>query len=487
MYGNNAWNDRESPSTALTPATAANLQPAWDYRYPISGGGNETYPIEVGGVLYATDHKADVYALDATTGRLLWSYRPTVHLLDGIPLINRGVAVASGRVYVLTADDQLVALNAATGKVAFTITVAAESVGYFESMAPIVANGRVLVGSSGGDEGVRGFLAAYDAQSGSRLWKFYTVPERGTGWMPATGDHGGGAVWTTPAFDPLSGHVYFGTGNPSPDYFGATRPGPNPYTDSVVRLAVNTGALSWYGQEVTHDLWDYDVASPPLLFPLGNQLAVGEAGKNGYWYEWNAETGKPLTAPLAFVKEDHQPPTASGTKVWPGSDGGANYGPSAYDVHTHEAFIAGINGPETLYGKASTHAGYRLDLGTGQNPAPTGAWSGTITAVDVRSGTIVWQRHLPTPAIGGVTATAGGVVLYGAEDGTLVALSASTGQTVWTAKTGAPIGSAPIVYTVHGATYVAVATGGASSLASLYPWSGANHVVVYRLSNQQEP
>lgn len=428
-----------------------------------------------------TTSQARVVALDAWSGRVLWQYGPTLHLAQGIPEANRGVAVGPKFVYVLTADDQLIALRPGNGTPVFDVKVADVNIGYFETMAPLYANGRLIVGASGGDEGVRGFVAAYGANTGRFLWRFYTIPARGSGWVPATGDHGGGAVWTTPAYSPLTGIAYIGTGNPSPDYYGVVRPGPNLYTDSVIALDIASGKLRWYRQEVPHDLWDYDAASPPVLFPGRGGLAVGEAGKDGFWYEWNAATGRALTRPVAFVKEAHSPPTASGVMEWPGADGGANYGPTAYDPATKNVYIAGINGPEVLYAGPTQHSSYQTDFGTHQGPAPRSDWKGTITAVNTLSGRIVWQIRTPSPAIGAVTYDGNGTVSFGLADGGLYMLSAATGHMIWHTRLGAPIGTAPTVYRRSGQTYLAVTTGGSASLASLFPWSGPDRIIVFRV------
>ncbi len=296
-------------------------------------------------------------ALDAATGAPLWTYNAG---LGNAPWwsvgINRGVALGDGRVYLLTADDRLVALNATTSALDFSTQLTSPALGYSETSAPLVAGSVVVVGSAGGDQGVRGFVAGYSATTGVRLWKLFTVPAPGSEWNPATGSHGGGAVWTTPVWNPATGTLYAGTGNPSPNYFGGNRPGPDPYTDSVIAVHVSSGHLLWAAQEVPHDLWDYDVASPPVLFSRLGRLAVGEAGKDGLWYEWNATTGAPLTPPIAFVRIDHSPPTPSGVEEWPGSEGGANYGHSAYDPVTRDTYIAGINGPQILYSGVHSHA-----------------------------------------------------------------------------------------------------------------------------------
>lgn len=481
-FGNNPWQDRFAPLPAVSPANGARLRLAFRIPLPGAVGSNESFPLEVNGVLYATASGSQVYAVDAGTGQRLWTWPGPANAGAAPAHINRGVAVANQRVYVLTADDQLIALDRKTGRAVYAVSVADPAQGYFESMAPLVADGRVIVGSSGGDLGVRGFVAAFDATSGRRLWQFYTVPRRGQGWMAATGAHGGGAVWTTPTYDPRRGQLYVDTGNPSPDYYGKTRPGPDPYTDSVLNLRLQTGVLNWFRQEVPHDLWDYDVASPPLLFPYTGGLAVGEAGKDGFWYEWDAKTGRVLTPPLAFVRQQHSPPTATGTMEWPGPAGGANYGPSAYDPLTGDAYVAGINGPERLSAGPAPHSGYGLDLGTGQSVAPRKDWTGTITAIDVGNGRMAWQVRTPTPPIGGVTVTAGGIVFFGLADGHLEGLSARNGRIVWQRDAGAPIGSAPILYRWRGADYLVYVTGGAASLTSLFPWRGQDELIAFRLS-----
>jgi alcohol dehydrogenase (cytochrome c) len=483
FFGNNLWQNRFSPLENINAKTIADAKLAYDLELSDSKGGNEAYPIMENGILYVTTGRAHVIAIDAATGKTIWTYIPKINVTKGMPQINRGVALGLDKMYVLTPDNQLMAIRKSDGVQVFAVVVADAKLGYFETMAPLYADGRVFVGSSGGDEGVRGFVSAFDAETGNKLWQFYTVPEHGQDWMPMDGEHGGGAVWTTPAYDPESKRLYFGTGNPSPDYFGEARKGPNPYTDSVVAIDVTTGKMVWYQQEVAHDLWDYDVASPPMLFRNGSKLLVGEAGKNGFWYEWDAATGEPYTTPTAFVKQDHKPPTAEGTKVWPGPAGGANYGPSAYNPLTKQVYVAGINGPEILYAKAKEHRVGELDFGTGQKPAPAENWSGTITAIDTETGKQSWQVITSTPPIGGVTVNAGNLVVFGQSNqkGTVEALSAETGELLWTIDTGAPIGSAPIFYHLNGQSFMTVVTGGAKSLLSLYPYSGSAHVLTYRI------
>jgi alcohol dehydrogenase (cytochrome c) len=479
-FGNNLWQDRYSPDVTITPKTITRLSLAFQKTLPNTLGQNEAYPLEEKGILYVTAPGARVLALNAETGKIIWSFTPkltTSHFTKA----NRGVALGPDRVFDLTPDDQLIALQKSNGNKLFDVKVADFNLGYFETMAPQYADGKVFVGSSGGDMGVRGFVEAFDATSGKRLWRFYTIPKRGQGWVPKKGDHGGGAVWTTPTYDPETKQLFFGTGNPSPDYFGESRKGSNLYTDSVVSLGVTNGKLNWYAQEVSHDLWDYDVASPPMLFNLNGKRVIGEAGKDGFWYEWTSDDGKAIIDPVAFVKQDHSPPTASGTKVWPGPAGGANYGPSAYDPNTQTVFVAGIDGPETLYAKPTDHKGHASDFGTHQDEGQTKDWKGTITAINVETGKKKWQTHTDSPPIGGVTVNAGGVVFFGQANGELDGLNAKTGEVVWKVKTSTSIGSAPILYENNGRTYLTFVTGGAGSLLRLFPNHNANDVRSYKL------
>ena len=459
VYGGNAWQDRFSPIASLSPANASRLRPAFTTPLPSQGQGQgqESGPIEVGGRIYLATPGGGVVAIDAATGALIWT-RPGPGRSP-----TRGVAVDGNRLFVLDSNNALVALDAATGHELWTAPVyrGGAPPGAFTSTAPIVADGMVLVGVAGGDNGVRGFVEAMSAEDGRLLWRFYTVPAPGQGWVPATGSHGGGAVWTPVTVDPASGVVYVATGNPSPDFYGVHRPGSDPYTDGVVALDVHSGKLLWYGQEVPHDLWDYDAASPPVLFPLpGGGLGVGEAGKSGYWFEWNAATGHALTAPLAFVREDHTAPTPQGTLEWPGTWGGANYGPSAYDPATGLAYVAGINLPQIVRGVATPHQAGAPDFGTSMGNAPGAQATGTLTAIDVRTGRMRWQVALASPAFGGVTVTSGGLLLFGTVDGRVEALDARTGARLWSASVGANIGAPPIAYVDGGRTYVAVASGG---------------------------
>lgn len=264
-FGGNLANWRLAGADQITAGNVRDVQKLFTYAVPKNGGGMETYPLEVGGTLLFTSSGGDVYALNAATGAVQWTYTPSPQV-RGVP--NRGVAVLGSRVYVLTPDDWLIALARATGKPLFRVQVADPSTGAFESTAPIAADGEVVIGSAGGDQGVRGFVSAYFAQTGKLLWRTYTVPALGQGWMAGSSVHGGGAVWMPPAVNLTTRTVFVGTGNPAPDFFGPVRPGADPYTDSVLALSLKTGAIEWAYSETRHDLWDYDAASPPVLLTV---------------------------------------------------------------------------------------------------------------------------------------------------------------------------------------------------------------------------
>jgi glucose dehydrogenase len=387
------------------------------------------------------------------------------------------VAVAGGLVYELTFDCRLIALDARTGRLRWQVTVADPALGYYETTAPATWDGMVFVGSSGGDSGARGFIAAYDARTGRQRWRRYTVPAPGHDWMPATGRHGGGAVWMPPVIDTTTGILYAATGNPSPDFVGAVRPGADPYTDGILALDARTGQVTWFTSLVGHDVSDYDAASPPVLIRAAH--AVGEAGKSGRFALLDAATGRLLHAPARFVTAGSAPGVTC-----PGELGGSNYSPVGYDPGTGLAFVSGINYCSSYIrddpGAVATHQAGTPDLGGDVEPAQDAA-SGTFTAIDVRTGAVRWQRAMPAPMLGGAT-VAGGLVFAGSVNGLLYAFDTSTGALHWQRDLGAGLGSAPVVYAIGGREYLAVVSGGAAIAAinHLGPVGGRLYVFTLR-------
>lgn len=426
----------------------------------------ESFPIVVGATMYLTTSTNTVWALNAVTGALRWSYAPRVDFFRPASATgatfpaNRGVAVAGGRVYELTFDCHLIALDAATGRLLWQVKVADPGQGYYETTAPTVWDGIVFAGSSGGDSGVRGFIAAYSARTGREIWRRYTVPAPGHGWVPAAGHHGGGAVWMPPVVDSSTGILYAATGNPSPDFAGAARPGAAPDTDGILALRARTGALVWFRSLVTRDTDDYDTASPVVL--LRGAHAVGEAGKSGLFSLLDAANGRQLRQPVRFVTTG-----SAGSVTCPGELGGSNYSPLAYDPGTRAVYVSGIDYCGIYHratpSAAATHQAGGPDLGGSVVPA-TATATGTFTAIDVTTGAVRWQRAMLAPMLGGATA-AGGLVFAGAVNGVMYAFDAATGQLRWHRDLSAGFGSAPVVYAIGGREYLAVVSGGAAIAA----------------------
>jgi glucose dehydrogenase len=467
QFGGSPDNTRYSALTQIGASDVGRLRVAWTRPEGFGQSTWESFPIVVGTTMYLTTSTNTVWALNAVTGALRWSYAPRVDFFrhssgsGGATFpANRGVAVANGRVFELTFDCRLLALDAATGRLLWQVPVADPRQGYYETTAPTVWNGVVFAGSSGGDSGVRGFIAAYSARTGRELWRRYTVPAPGHGWVPATGHHGGGAVWMPPVVDQSTGVLYAATGNPAPDFAGEVRPGSAPDTDGILALRARTGALVWFRSLVGHDTSDYDAASPVVL--LRSAHAVGEAGKSGLFSLLDAATGRRLRPPVRFVTTG-----SAGEVTCPGELGGSNYSPVAYDPATRAVYVSGIDycGIYQPAGRAAAaaHQAGAPDLGGSVRPAQASA-SGTFTAIDIDTGAVRWQRALPAPMLGGATA-AGGVVFAGAVSGILYAFDAATGQIRWQRDLGAGFGSAPVVYAVGGREYLAVVSGGAAIAA----------------------
>lgn len=448
----------------------------------------ESFPVVVGDTVYVTTSTDEVLALNATTGKLLWRYTPNVDfsLSTGVGgygvTVNRGVAVADGKLFMLTFDDHLQAISQATGEELWSSAVENDATGAYETMAPTVYDGMVFVGDSGSEDGVRGFVAAYDENTGKQLWRFNTVPKAGTNWVPKEG--GGGTVYMPPTIDTQTGTLYVGTGNPAPTIVGTSRPGPDLYTDSILALNAHTGKLVWYHQEVAHDLWDYDAESPPMVFDTkvkGKTVrAVAEAGKSGYFFILNAATGKDLFPRVAFVKENHTPPTTHGTVECPGAVGGSQYAPLAFDPQTAGAFISGIELCQILTVTSHPNSGEK-EFGGDRVNASKEAPSGTFTAVNVTTGKVEWSKHMPTPMIGGATATGSNLVLTGDQHGNLYAIDARNGKTIWQGNLGLAFGSAPIVYSVNGQEYILAAIGGSALTASEHLGKIGAEVVALKL------
>lgn len=470
---------RYSPLKQVNQSNVKRLKAAWTFKTNVLG--SEDYPTVIGNNAYVTTSYGNVYKLNASTGEKLWSWNAFKQQNLGLAAFagvhgfpNRGVTVANGRVFAVTPNAVMVALNDATGRVIWS-KPQADPHYYSLSSPPAYSNGVLYYGSGGSEAGARGFVEARSAKDGHLIWRTYTVPAYGHDFMYQ--HHGGGAVWMAPTLDPAHGVMYVGVGNPSPDEYGAARPGPNKWTDSVLELNMKTGKIIWGYQQTPHDLWDYDAVSPPLLFPTTSGMAVGEANKGGYWYELSAKNGTPLIKPQSFVIQNQSlvVPGGPGKWEWPGGlhGGGSEYSPHAYDPATHLVFVDGLNSPDFVQ-LPKKQPVYKVGADVGADVAnlgKTGKISGTLYAFDVNEGPPLWKRTFPVGMIGGETVTAGHLLFTQISGkGIALALDPKTGRTLWHANLGGRIDDAPSVYSVNGKEYVVWAVGGSSIAAS--GWGG---------------
>ena len=473
----------------------------------------ETSPLVVNGVMFLTTSFNHVHAIDAVTGREFWHYK---HKMGPITTFccgpnNRGVAAYEGMLYMGTLDAKLVALDAKTGKVAWEVQIADPEKGYSETMAPTVVEGKVLIGTNGGEYGIRGFVKAFDAKTGKLLWTFYTIPDKGHEGVWAENDATGrnmkrdiaaekkqlaakgggfyqtlgGGVWMTPAVDRKTKTVFFVAGNPSPDLYGAERPGDNLYTDSLVAIDLATGNYKWHFQYVAHDVWDLDAVSPPILTQArdkdGKMVdAVIHGGKTGHIYVHERGTGKLIRFSEAMIPQENMwvLPTAKGARMLPGANGGVEWSPMAFSPKTRLAYALNLHQPMTYHVEAANYpGGSKLWLGGAFKAIPSEKQWGRLSAVNIDTGKVAWKYDTEQPLIGGALATAGGLVFFGEGNGLFKAVDAQTGGLLWQYQAGAGVNAPPVSYMVKNKQYVAVAAGGNTQL----DFKRGNSVVVFAL------
>jgi alcohol dehydrogenase (cytochrome c) len=481
------------PGNQVNTGNVKQLKPAFVFQTAVLES-METAPIVVDGIMFLTTSFNHVYAIDAATGEEYWHYK---HKLGPIVTVccgnnNRGVAIHEGTLYMGTIDAKLVALDAKTGKTLWMSDIGDPEKGYSDTMAPAVVNGKVLIGTNGGEYGVRGFLKAYDAKSGQLLWTFYTIPEKGHEGVWATHDATGrdmhrdiaaekaafakdssfyqtlgGGVWMTPAIDRKSNTAFFMVGNPSPDLYGAIRPGDNLYTDSMVAVDLDSGKYKWHYQYIAHDVWDLDAVSPAILTTAKDKSGkdvdvVIHGGKTGHVYVHERATGKLIRFSEPMIPQENMwvLPTKDGARMLPGANGGVEWSPMAVDPRSRLAFAANLHQPMTYHVEESPYPGGKLWLGGAFKVIPSEEQWGQLVAVNLDTGKVVWKHKTPQPLIGGVLATAGGLVFNGEANGWFKAFDSKTGQELWKYNCGAGVNAPAVSYMVKGKQYVAVAAGG---------------------------
>lgn len=490
--GRDYSNQRYSPLRQLTPDNVTRLAPRallqLQMAHPNSGA--ESTPIVVDGRLYVSADYDVVTAFDLRTRKQLWRYEPTVD--KGKPCcgpVNRGVAVSGGTVFLGTIDARVIALDASTGSVKWEAVNADPDSGYSITMAPVIAGNRVIVGTSGGEFPTRGSVTAYDLTSGARVWRWYAIPspEEGGWWgkwtaTAPTGETlgrdiaqerrdsatyaeswrtGGGPVWAQPAFDAESGTLFVVVGNPAPSNDGRHRPGDNLYSGSVVALDVATGTMRWYFQAVPHDVWDYDLATPPVIVPDGKRKLLLVPSKMGWVYMLDASTGRLVRRSDAFVPQRNlfAVPTKEGVVTAPGPAGGANWPPSAYSPSTGLLYVLGMHFVFTLTRAEQEAQKGELWTGGRLEPMTSESTYGTISAIRPSTGKIVWQRRTGW-LWSGALATAGGLVFAGENDGWFRAYDARTGRPLWEFFCGAGVNAPPVSFELDGEQFIAVVAAG---------------------------
>jgi len=517
--GGNVYNQRYSPIDEINRETVSNLRGVWRARLNGSGVGNkysgEAQPLVYDGVVYIVTGADDVFAISVDTGETLWSYE--ANLDEAIDTIccgwtSRGVGLGEGKVFAGQLDGKLVALDQRTGAVVWSTQAERWEEGFSITSAPLYYDGMVITGFAGAEYGVRGRVKAYDADDGSLVWNFYTVPGPGEigfeTWPQDTDAYlaGGATVWQTPAVDPTLDLVYFSTGNPGPDFNGAVRAGDNLFSTSMVAVDAQTGAYRWHFQQVHHDIWDYDGPSPVVLFDIeiDGELrrAVAEPSKTGWVYILDRETGEPLigieerpvmqeplqltsaTQPYpigdAFVPQHvdigpegfprlvnqgriFTPFYSDGIVIKPSHNGGANWPGSAYDPETGYMYICATDRMSFFSGGGVEYDLPRVEgerfLGGVFGVVPDHV-SGVFTAMDMHTNTIVWQQRLTDRCYSGSLATAGGLVFLGRNDGRLTALDSRDGSLLWEFQTGAGMNSPVSTFEHEGRQYIAAYSGG---------------------------
>jgi PQQ-dependent dehydrogenase (methanol/ethanol family) len=495
----------------INTGNVKNLKPAFVFQTEVVES-METAPIVVDGVMYLTTSYNHVYAVDAATGKEFWHYK---HKMGPVTTFccgpnNRGVAISGGRVFMGTLDARLVALDAKTGNVLWNVEIADPEKGYSETMAPTVVDGKVLIGTNGGEYGIRGFVKAFDANDGKVVWTFHTVPEKGHEGVWAVNDATGrnmkrdiaaekaqfakdssfwqtlgGGVWMNPTVDLANRTVWFVVGNPSPDLYGAERPGDNLYTDSIVAVDLDKGTYKCHFQYIAHDVWDLDAVSPPILVDVkdkGGRMVPGviHGGKTGHVYVHDRKDCSLIRFSEAMIPQENMwvLPTPGSARMLPGANGGVEWSPMSWDPKNRLAIALNLHQPMTYHVEAAKYpGGSKLWLGGAFKVIPSEKQWGRVAAVNIDTGKVVWKHDTEQPLIGGGLATAGGLYFFGEGNGSFNALDTKSGKKLWSFNCGAGANAMPVSYMVGGKQYVAMGCGGNTQL----DFKRGNSVFVFAL------
>jgi alcohol dehydrogenase (cytochrome c) len=487
-YSGNYNSQRHSPLTQITPDNAKDLTLKWVFQVR-SLEKHEVTPLVVDGVMYTVQFN-DVLALDAATGKQLWIYRytPDKEARNCCGQETRGLAILGDKVFLAALDNNLIALSARTGKEVWKTQVADPKQRYSMTVAPLVVKNKIIAGPAGGEFGIRGFLAAWDADTGKELWRFYTVPGPGEPgnetWSGDSWKHGGAPIWAPGSYDPETNLVMFGTGNAGPDWNGDARLGDNLYSSSVIALDADTGKLKWYYQFHPHGEFDWDATQVPVLADIQFQGRPRKvmlwANRNGYFYVLDRTTGQFLLG-KPFVKtnwatgfdERGRPlrapgiePTLQGTLVYPGNQGGTNWYNPSYSPRTNLFYIPAWENSSSVYVKGKeppefeegkTFSGDFPKAGNDKEDVYS-----TIRAIDPATGDKKWDFRMSAPSTeGGVMTTASDLLFAGGRDGQFFALDARNGKLLWETNLGPSVSAGPMTFMVNGKQHISIQAGGA--------------------------
>lgn len=479
-YNGQFHSQRHSMLKQVNTQNVKNLVPKWIHHID-EARRLESVPIVVNGVMYVAQPN-EVQALDARTGRSIWTWRRENPIQRGP---NRGVAVYGNKVYIGTPDAALVALDARTGSIVWEARMANPADGYWSPVAPMVINGKIIQGIAPGDHGLNGFLDAYDAETGERLWRWEAIPKPGEPgnetWAGDSWKTAGGNTWLTGSFDPELNLIYWGIGNPAPDFDGDVRKGDNLYTESMVAIDASTGKMKWYFQFTPWDVHDWDAVEVPVLVDAPYQgktrKLLVQANRNGFYYVLDRSTGEFLHG-TPFVKllnwasgltKTGRPirvpgviPSVQGTKTCPATSGATNWMSPAYNPLTKWFYVVAQEGCGINYkGRDTFRPGGNAFMGTGYVESPAEPWQMLVRALDLTTGKLQWEyKQINSRRYGGgLLSTEGGLIFASDDQGELTALDARTGQALWHFNTGQPISSSPMTFSVNGQQYIALTAG----------------------------
>ena len=474
----------------INTTNAKNLRLDWIFQTG-QPGAFETVPLVVDGIMYVTAANGYAFAVDARSGRQLWAYKYPIPARASLPngTVNRGLGILGNRLFMATPDAHVIALDARTGKLIWDTAMAPNEQAYSATLAPLVVKDKVIVGVTGGEYGIRGFIDAYDAASGKRVWRFWAIPSKdepgGDTWAADSWQRGGGATWMTGTYDPKLNILYWGVGNPGPDLFGEVRKGDNLYTAGLVALDADTGKLKWHFQTTPHDTHDWDGCETPMLLDLKwkgrDRKLLVQANRNAFFYVLDRETGEFLMA-RSFARQNwakeidkngrpilmpNSEPSPEGAHVCPGLAGAANWMAPSYNPQTGWFYFPVREQCDVFYSSPPVYIEGKAYWGSVFRGQTEGKEWGLLKALDPLTGATQWDFRYHRSPWGGTLATSGGVIFSGDEDGYLMAFDAKTGKNLWRINTGNRIVTAPITYMVDGRQYVTMPSGAAVLTFSL--------------------